>query len=153
MKQKYILPIGVAIILIVALFFSSQVAKPKVTYWPGTDVACLPSGHENLALHIHPLLTITIDGEKMPVAGGIGVSQTCMAETHTHESGEEIHLESTVAGRTFTLSDFFAVAGQELEPEGFTVVARVNGSEVSDIKTYELKDLDRIELEYTTIGE
>ena len=152
MKQKNLIILAAAVVVIVALLFgASQMAKPKTTYWPGTDIVCLPNGHANLSLHIHPTLTVSVNGVPIPIKGGIGISATCMSEVHTHEEGGVIHIESVEVGKTYTIKDFYKVSGETLEQEGFTLSASVNGASEENVAEYQLKDGDVVELTYTGI--
>src|SRR3989344_4637794 len=61
--------------------------------------------------HIHPHLTIIIDGQKHTIPASIGITFSCMHPLHTHDDTGEIHVESPEQ-RDFTLADFFAVWGK-----------------------------------------
>lgn len=150
MKQKHIIiGVSIAALLAVLLWWSSTLTpSASAGYWPGTDVPCLPHGHQNLALHIHPTLQLFVQGEEVPVGANIGISRTCMAEVHTHEADGMLHIESTDRNATYTIVDFFKVLGEELERDGFTLTATVNGEEVEDIETYILRDHDAVVLSY-----
>lgn len=119
--------------------------------WQDTDVACL-GGHQNLARHIHPTLTIVVDGEKQQLPGQVGIDPGCMAETHTHERGNRIHIETATAGRMseLTLADFFEVWGQPYKRDGYTETLTVNGEEAADPSevTFQGSDGDSIRIVY-----
>ena len=68
-----------------------------------------------VALHIHPLLSIIVGGEKVPVPANIGVepSGQTMAALHTHDDSGTIHVESPVV-RSYKLGEFFDVWGVRL---------------------------------------
>jgi len=119
--------------------------------WGDTNVKCLPNGHQNLAQHYHPILSITVDGEKEGVPSNVGVSTACLSEAHTHDSTGVLHFESADANATFTVADFFAVWGESLEREGYTLTATINGEEVADVSTTVLSDGDQVALNYTSI--
>jgi len=59
------------------------------------------------ALHIHPILSITANGEKQELEEGIGVSSFCMRPIHTHDSLGTLHVEFP-RKHDFVLGDFFA---------------------------------------------
>lgn len=118
--------------------------------WAGTNVACLPFGHQNLAQHFHPKLGITVDGENEIVPRNTGIDDACMSEVHTHDSSGSIHIESVSPSRTFTLLDYFAVRGESIEREGYRYQVFVNGEPI-DPADYELKDLDAVEVQYVSI--
>ena len=97
---------------------------------PIAGVECRPALHENAAYHIHATLSIRVDGQAVEVPSNVGIvtdpdtgQVVCMYELHTHDNSGEIHIEAPEP-RTFTLGQFFAVAGVPLTPEnvaGFTV--------------------------------
>ncbi len=122
-------------------------------YWPGTDIECLPSGHQSLALHIHPVLSINVNGEEEAIPGNIGISGNCMAEVHTHEPNGVLHLESVHQGKEFVLGDFFKVWGEPLEREEFQLAMTVDGEESNELGDLVLKDHQQIVLEYSSVGE
>jgi hypothetical protein len=64
-----------------------------------------------LALHIHPHLTILVNGRPVTVPAGIGIKAAGDLPVHTDDASGSIHVESPVA-RAFTLADFFAVWGR-----------------------------------------
>src|SRR5262245_14575940 len=64
-----------------------------------------------LALHLHPHLTILVNGSPVTVPAGIGIKAAGDLPLHTHDASGTIHVESPGA-RTFTLADFFAVWGR-----------------------------------------
>jgi hypothetical protein len=64
-----------------------------------------------LALHIHPHLTILVNGSPVRVPAGIGIQTAGDLPLHTHDASGTIHVESPAA-RTFILADFFAVWGR-----------------------------------------
>jgi hypothetical protein len=68
-----------------------------------------------LAEHIHPHLTIYVNGKKQTVPALVGLTSTGWLPLHTHDASGTIHVESTV-DYDFTLGEFFAVWGQQLSP-------------------------------------
>lgn len=148
--------VGIIVAIVVVfgglLWWAGSASQPALVFVEGTNVACLPNGHQNLATHIHPVLTITVDGEPEAIPANIGISGTCMAETHTHDSSGTLHIETATHARLQELSieDFFTVWGQPVEREGYDVVISVNGQEISHISGVPLQDGARIELNYTS---
>lgn len=153
MKNKSFLIFAGLIVLIGVLLYASRYMSTAVAvYWPNTEVQCLQYGHQNITLHIHPLLKIVVDGEVEGIPANIGVVPNCMAEVHTHDASGELHLESATQDRTFTLADFFAVWGVPVARDGFTHSVTINGEEVSDIGARTLNDRDEIVITYTSAG-
>jgi hypothetical protein len=64
-----------------------------------------------LAMHIHPHLTIMINGHEHTIPAEIGIQPTGDLPIHTHDNSGLLHIESPVA-RTFCLADFFAIWGR-----------------------------------------
>ncbi|HMB06416.1 MAG TPA: fibronectin type III domain-containing protein, partial [Isosphaeraceae bacterium] len=66
----------------------------------------LVNGHEGLLLHIHPTLTIFIDGQQVVIPANTNITPRGLYPIHTHDDTGTIHVESTVP-YTFHLKDFF----------------------------------------------
>ncbi len=81
---------------------------------------CTPLTTEGTVVHIHPILNITIDGQKQEVPAGIGIqydptgNPMTFLPLHTHDASGHIHIESPTQ-RDFHLADFFAVWGQKFD--------------------------------------
>lgn len=126
--KKYLIGGGVLLAIIVLLGWGKIFdGTAEVKFWKDTQVACLPRGHENLAMHIHQNLVITVDGVPETIPANVGIDAGCMAEAHTHDATGKIHVESTEAGKAFTLGDFFAVWGKPFERDGYARTVTVNG--------------------------
>jgi hypothetical protein len=90
----------------------------------GSNFACL--GTESLYLHVHPFLTIKINGNSVTIPAGIGIinpandgtyggepvfggtTGTCFEPVHTHDDSGIIHIESPT-NTNYTLGEFFTV--------------------------------------------
>ncbi|HTM69113.1 MAG TPA: hypothetical protein VL426_07555 [Candidatus Binatia bacterium] len=106
--------------------------------------------------HIHPELTIMIDGEKRTIPANIGIDDGCMHPLHTHDDTGVIHVEAPVK-RDFTLGDFFAVWHMPFDKDhvldktadaGHEVRLLVNGELSQDYGNLLLKDKDKIMIAY-----
>jgi hypothetical protein len=77
----------------------------------GLEVA----GMEGAALHTHQHLSVTVDGEPVPVPANIGVDvqQGGMSALHTHDSSGIVHVESATV-EPFTLGQLFTQWGVAL---------------------------------------
>jgi hypothetical protein len=151
-NKKTILWIGLIVIAIIGLIvWGSSGYEASAGTWEDTRVLCLPAGHANLGQHIHPDLRIIVDGEAEEIPSNIGVSSECMAETHTHDSSGEIHLETVSSNKEMTLGDFFAVWGESVERSGYETRVSINGVETSNASDVALKDHDQIVIEHTTL--
>lgn len=145
--------IGVIVIAIIGLIvWGSSGYEASAGTWEDTDVLCLPAGHANLGQHIHPTLKIVVDGETEEVPSNIGVSSECMAETHTHDSSGEIHLETVSSSKSMTLGQFYSVWSEPIERDGYETNVTINGEKVSDPSSTVLQDRDQITVEYTILN-
>ena len=144
--------VGGAILLAVVLLVWGRLSDPSralIKSWQATGVKCLPQGHVNLAQHIHPQLTVMMDGQSVAVPANIGQVKTCMSEIHTHDANGAIHIESTDISRIFTLEQFFQVWGEPLEKEGYALSVTADGQSVENPKDLVLKDSQKIVVVYT----
>lgn len=107
--------------------------------------------------HIHPTLSLVINGENINIPSGIGIEQGgCMHPIHTHETTGKIHIESPKPAE-FHLSDFFLVWGKTYTKdqildakvdETHRIRMMVNGVESSDYENLILRDNDNILISY-----
>lgn len=67
-----------------------------------------------ITYHIHPHLSIIINGQEQAIPQGVGILPTCFRPLHTHDATGVIHIESPVK-RDFTLGEFFKVWGQPFD--------------------------------------
>ncbi len=142
-----------------------------------SSVGAPAHGTEKIVMHIHPHLTIKIDGETVAIPQNVGIdpelykdhsldtygmkmpgmsSMAGMAPTHTHDASGTIHVESTVV-RDYTLGDFFNVWGvtftdtcimDKCNDGTKTVKMFVNGQPSSEFRNYVMKDHDDIVIQY-----
>jgi len=153
MNKRIIFGLGAVIVLGGLLYWSSSFqSNARLVFVEGTDVACLPNGHQQIALHIHPTLSITVDGEPETIPANVGVTSQCMAEIHTHDSSGAVHIETTTASRLSQLSfaDFFEVWEQPVEREGYDLLITVDGNPVDSLNDVPLEDGRLITLAYTS---
>lgn len=64
-----------------------------------------------LVEHLHPHLTILVNGVPQTIPAGIGISASGDRPIHTHTADGTLHVESTQQ-LTFRLGDFFTIWGQ-----------------------------------------
>lgn len=152
MEKKTLGILGGFIILVIALIIlANKQAKPKIISESGTEIPCLPNGHQQVALHIHPIVTVTVDGDVEVVPVDIGIDGLCMREVHTHDTSGTIHVETAKLGKTYTLADFFAVWEKDIEREGYTYEIIQDGELKDSADSVILKDQSSIELRYSFI--
>lgn len=135
-----------------ALIWSGQREKPLI-FFQDTNVACLPNGHQDIEVHIHPELSIFVDGELEIIPANIGIEGVCMAEIHTHDVSGIIHVETADRQRLsqITLQDFFTVWGEEVEREGFALEILQDGELKESVDGVELIDGSDIVFNYTSL--
>lgn len=162
MKNKKTLYVFGAVLLIAfgLMYLGTQNASEITRYWNDTNVACLPNGHADVAVHTHTVLEVYVDGQQQTIPGNVGIEPGCMAEVHTHGPDNEIHVEFVDSGGEMTLGDFYKVWGQDMQRSGYGLEVYVNDDVVwgstSDQKTIPspeevvLEDHDVIRLEYTS---
>ncbi|HEY0010731.1 MAG TPA: hypothetical protein VGB97_02335 [Candidatus Paceibacterota bacterium] len=162
MKQSLIfIAIGIALVGGVLLFASMRTnpTEPIVTDRTTREVALTCDREMTQGMHIHPVLEIVVNGEKVPVPENVGIRATCMTAIHTHTPDGVIHVESPEK-RDFTLGDFFAVweqpfdKGQVLSYRAdatHRVRMTVDGTEVDTYENTILKDGQRIVISYEAI--
>ena len=119
----------------------------------------------NMLIHNHVSLNVTIDGKPIIVPANIGITQTGifadpllfadhtldkfgmqgMSPLHTHDYSGTIHIESN-AVRNYTLGEFLAI-WKGLNTDGKIVIASVDGKPVSDFRNIPLNDKAKIILD------
>ncbi len=135
------------------------------------ELALMCEPTEHLVMHIHPVMTIMVNGEKQEVPPNIGIegvggnsvdhtqAQTqasCLHFLHTHDNTGTLHVESPVP-MDYRLSDFFAVWDKTFTPEQILdfkasdthrVKMTVNGQESTEYGDLILRDKDQIVISY-----
>lgn len=142
----------VVLVVVAGLFMwpkFSNPARSQIARWREAGIDCLPS-HQKANLHIHPRLTITVDGAPEIVPANTGNVRDCMAEMHVHEANGTIHVESVRAGKEFTLGQFLIMYEKPYAREGFRVSLTVNGVESAEGEALILRDKQEIALEYAS---
>lgn len=143
MILKIIIPV-VAVAIVLGIVFATQAGQQGIG--------------AKMVSHIHPKLSITVNGNPMTIPEKIGIESPLykdhsldkygmegMAPLHTHDSAGTIHVESSVK-RDYTLGEFLDVWGS-LDVNGKQVNAVVDGQPVSDFRNIVLKDGEQISLE------
>jgi hypothetical protein len=154
--------IGIAV-LALAFWIITPVITGGAVGVGGSSCRTMPAhemnigGHQNLAMHIHPELTIIIDGVPQPIPANTGIGPGFMRPIHTHDSTGVLHVEAQCV-RTFYLGEFFDTWGMPFSEnqifdkttnEG-TITVTVNGQPTSQYRDLPLRDLDRIVIEFTS---
>ncbi|NCS99410.1 hypothetical protein GW765_00295 [Candidatus Parcubacteria bacterium] len=139
-----------AIVLLVWGGGNSSVEENPIVSTSGTEVPCLPNGHQAVAQHIHPVISISVDGEEEFIPANVGIEGLCMREVHTHDATGTIHIETKEVNTTYTLPDFFAVLGAPMEREGYSMTATKDEEEVSPEELV-FEDGSMVEVRYISI--
>ena len=124
-----------------------------------------PLNSNQMVLHNHVLLNVTLDGNPIIVPAQIGIGQlgktedpllygdhsldkygmSGMSPLHTHDDSGTIHVESNTV-RNYTLCEFLSI-WRGLEVDDKTVKASVNDKAVSDFRNIILNDGEKIKLD------
>jgi hypothetical protein len=116
-------------------------------------------GAPESSIHIHPLLSVYVNGKKVPVPANVGIDPSKppmeMAGLHTHDGSGTIHDEGMAEGAR--LGQFFAIWGvpfssQQLGPYRVTrsekVRMWVDGKPSRALGSLPLRDGERIVVSY-----
>ena len=147
------LAVGVSLVMATS---NSPTSKLPVSNSPTKSVP-----HDAMGMmHIHPHLSLVIDGKAAVVPAQIGIDSSLwnfhaldsygmkgMAALHTHKDDGVIHVES-YKDQDYTLGEFLAIWGIQLD--GYNVKVTVDGNPVSDYANHVLKDGEQILLNITT---
>ncbi len=120
--------------------------------------------YESMAgIHYHAHLTITVNGEDVPLPAQIGAIATGFNPLHTHADDNIIHMEfedatnQKVKKDDIRLGKFFDVWNKDWTASSFmgnpiddshTLVMKVNGLVSAEYRHYLMRDKDQIELTY-----
>ncbi len=106
--------------------------------------------------HIHPELSILVNGTEVAIPQNLGVKANGMTAIHTHDEKGIIHVEAPVK-KDFTLGDFFAVWDKDFSStrllgndvnENTEIMVTVNGQKVDTYENTILRDKDKIVISY-----
>jgi hypothetical protein len=156
-RKKVILDsiqINIALIAVVVFGFSIIMESSATT--------------NNMLMHNHVSLNVTIGGKPVIVPSDIGIIQTGifadpslfadhsldkygmegMSPLHTHDSSGLIHVESNTV-RNYSLGEFLNI-WKGLNTDGKNVIASVDGKPVSEFRNIPLNDKSKIVLDITS---
>ena len=112
-------------------------SRPESTASAATRAGVGCSSMEEVAYHVHAHLALFIEGQPRPVPANLGISRSCIAWLHTHDTSGILHIEAP-GPHTYPLGAFFELWGQPLSPTQLLdrstdadhrVVAYVNGEQ------------------------
>ena len=122
--------------------------------------------HSELVIHIHPSLTIEINGTVVVIPTSVGVdTAACTANenmhvTHTHDSSGKIHVELNEQADV-PLAVFFDVWGQHFDStgilderiaDGYELTMTVDGMDSDDFENHILADEQNIVISFGPIS-
>lgn len=122
----------------------------------GFDVTRECVTHGQMGMHVHPQLTILINGGRPGIPANISITADCMRPIHTHDASSQLHVEWTAA-RDFTLGEFFRIWGKTFTKnqifdyktnETHAVTLTVNGRPNKEFEKLVLRNNDQIVIEY-----
>lgn len=157
--KKTLIIVGV-IALIAGLIYWGGAAKRKegaeLENMTSREVALQSTTDMATKYHIHPELSIVVNGDEVPIPLNLGVKATGMTAIHTHDEKGIIHVEAPIK-KDFTLGDFFAVWGKDFSStklldiavnENTEIVVTVNGQKVNTYENTIFRDKDKIVISY-----
>jgi hypothetical protein len=153
--KNWSIGIGVLALLLVAGFYLFGTRAEGGEDAEGLEsTADIPSG----PIHWHPELTIIIDGQKITIPPGIGLTGG-HKPIHTHESDGTLHVENNYpTKKNMRLGYFFEIWDKEFSNECIftsctdagTLRMTVDGVENLEFDDYILQDGDKIVIEYVS---
>ena len=127
-------------------------------YWSKSMQSNNPDIIATRGLHWHPTLKISVKGEDQIIPANIGIGGQYsslpmgMSPIHTHDDASKgiIHLEfsGVVRREDIRLGKFFEAWGKDIKSFGKIFTVTVNGQPNSDPINYEMKDGDKIVINY-----
>lgn len=145
--------IGIAIAAVVALGIWGLTKVPSGSNGSDITKACIGGP---LKMHIHPHLTIIVNGERRLIPDDLGVSPGCHHYIHRHPEDDKIHVESPVL-RNFTVGEIFQTWGQPFSRDQVLdvrtdatheIIMTVNGRQADTYENTVMRDNDEIVIEY-----
>lgn len=148
------------IVLVTGLIYwgsvSAQKEKTTLENMTSREVALRSTTDMATEYHIHPELSILVNGVEVSIPRNLGVAATGMTAIHTHDEKGIIHVEAPIK-KDFTLGDFFAVWGKDFSrmkildyvvDEKSEIMVTVNGGRVDTYENTLLQDGDKIIISY-----
>jgi hypothetical protein len=148
-RRQNILKIGIpvaAAAIVLGVIFGSQASEQGI-------------GGNKMVMHIHPQLSVKVNGNPIIVPEKIGMDRALwkdhsldkygmegMSPLHTHDSKGTIHVESST-NRDYTLGEFLDVWNGLDTGGGKILRVTVDGQPMSDWRNHILKDKEQISLE------
>ena len=107
-----------------AIAASTGFSQPDWPAWSHSGTAAVDgvgcARNENY--HVHALLSVYRNGQRLAIPDSIGRGSGCSYEMHTHDGSGVIHIETDVP-KTFTLGQFLSLWGQSISAAGILGLA------------------------------
>ena len=109
--------IGVGTLVVIGGLFAWPIIndknRPIVAAWKKAGIACL-GPNVTVGKHIHPTLSISVDGVNESFDRDLGIARGCVGEFHVHKGNVgTLHLETISSTKEFKLSDFSLIYGKQ----------------------------------------
>ena len=151
MKKPMFIAVGAAIVL-----------AASAVYWMASPPAVRdPNVISTNGIHWHPKIELYVNGVRQEVPANVGIRPAYaqvpnfdrgmgMTEMHTHDASGTVHMEiaGTVTREKITLGTFFKTWGKTFDDFGSKLIMKVNGTDNSEGKAYEMQDGDQIILSF-----
>ena len=141
--------IAVVAILLVGLFLYPKLTAPKNGNTASAKGAPCLVPNLPLLQHIHPELTILVDGVKETIPANVGLIE-CERAIHVHDDTGIIHVEAQDK-REYRLGDFFAVWRKPIDRDGYSLEVTADKKPVSDPENLFFEDLQKIVINYAKL--
>jgi hypothetical protein len=148
-RRKNILKIGIpvaAAVVVLGIVFGIQAREQG-------------SMGTKMLMHIHPQLSVKVNGQPVTVPQDIGIDKSLwrdhsldkygmqgMSPLHTHDGSGMIHVESSVE-RDYTLGELLDVWGGLNTANDKTIKVTINSQPISDWRNHILEDKEQINIE------
>ncbi len=143
--------IGVTVLVFVAIVAGSVQTNKNFT-----PAAQCVQHSTSLSMHIHPVLEVYLEGQKVPIPANIGIDPSCMKALHTHDDTGTIHIEYPQQ-HDFVLGDFFENWGMAFSKDKLidktaddthTITMTVDGQPSDEYENLVMKDAQKIVIRY-----
>lgn len=146
--------------LLLVLVALGQISNKELTKAQSNNMNMNP-----IIMHIHPQLSILVNGTSSIVPAQIGIdpaiwkdhsldrfgmqsmpemNMSAMAPLHTHDSSGIVHVESTV-NRNYTLGEFLDIWGLDFDED--VIKMSVDNEPLTNFRDHILRDGEQIKLE------
>src|SRR3989344_416040 len=124
-NKKYLVYGIILLVIIGFVWFIKNNPTPDCETQPASEMNI--DGHTNLAMHIHSVLKIIINGKEQDIPSNIGLmGNNIMRPIHTHDASGTVHIEAPCT-REFKLKEFFEIWGKQFNNNCIFDYCKENG--------------------------